>query len=65
MGTEQVDQQQEHAGEAADGCQQLTDPEGSQVQTVGAQTFDQGSAQAIPGAIAQSDLAVILALFAE
>ena len=42
----------DNGGEAADGCQQLADTEIAPVEAVGAQTFDEGSAQAIPSHIA-------------
>ena len=48
-----------HGGDAAHGGQNLAHPEGTPVQAVHPQALDHGPAQAVPGAVAQGDLAVI------
>ena len=65
MGLEVLNGQHDHGGDAADSSQQLAHPEGSQVQAVGTQTFNEGSAQTVPGHVAQGDLSVVLPLFGQ
>ena len=48
-----------HGGDAAHGGQDLAHPEGTPVEAVHPQALDHGPAQAIPGCVAQGDLAVV------
>ena len=65
MGPEGQHHQHYHRRKAADGRQQLADPEIAPVEAVHPQAFDEGAAQAVPGNIAQGDLAVVLPTLAE
>ena len=50
---------------AGDGGQELADPEGAPPEAVHPQTFDDAAAQAVPGGVAQSHLAIVAALFGQ
>ena len=48
-----------HGSHAAEACQKLADPEIAPVEAVHPQALNHGPAQAVPGGVAQGDLAVI------
>ena len=64
VGAEGLPQQDAGGGDAGDGGQKLADPEGAPPQAVHPQSFDEGSAQAVPGGVAKGDLSVVFPLFA-
>ena len=65
MGLEMLPDENGHGSDAGHRCQYLADPEGAPSEAVHPETFDEGSAQTVPGSVAQGHLTVILALAAQ
>ena len=59
MGPEGQYHQHHNGGKTADSRQHLAHPEISPIEAIHPQAFDEGAAQAVPGCVAQSDLAII------